>query len=97
MKTNCFRKKLDYLFQKVKEKYEIEKQSNKLKEELQKQKKEEREKELEIIKLRANHLEFHPEKEPKGEAFYGRWKDIHPISQLKKFSPTSSNLNYSMC
>jgi len=77
LKTNCFRKKLDYLFQKVKEKYEIEKQSNKLKKELQKQKKEEREKELEIIKLRANHLEFHLEKSLKEKLFMGNRKILH--------------------
>ena len=60
----------------MKEKYEKEKQTKEIKKELKEQKEMNRKKELEIIKLRAYHLEFHLKEGPRGKAFYGNWKNV---------------------
>ena len=60
----------------MKEKYEKEKQTKEIKKELKEQKEKNRKKELEIIKLRAYHLEFQLKEGPRGDAFYGNWKNV---------------------
>ena len=74
----------------MKEKYKIEKQTKEIKKELKEQKEKNRKKELEIIKLRADHLEFHLKEGPKGKAFYGNWKNVPLVKYIGPGLPNNN-------
>ena len=74
-KDKCWKKKLDYLFNRMIELFK-KKEQNYSKKEKQKQKKKQRRMELKVIENRASYLQTYLKKTEKGETYSLKWKQI---------------------
>ena len=75
VKANCYRKKIDYLFARLKETIG-EKETKKDKKMKKKIRKRQRKKEMKIIDFRAKYLSSEMKKTEKGDEFFIKWKQI---------------------
>ena len=76
MKKDCHFRMINYVFQKVKEDVERKKKKQEENQQKRRNKKEQREKEIQIMKLRAQHSECKLKKIPeRGEVQWMYWKD----------------------
>ena len=78
---NCWRRKLDYIFARLKENIHV-KDKKKLKKEKKKQERQQRKFELQILHARFNNLDCFLKKTEKGDKPFLKWKNFE-ISEFK--------------
>ena len=76
LKANCIERKINFVFNRLKERFQEKTMKKKEKEENEKLKKEQKILEKKIAELRSSYMTFFLDKTQKGEVFKAKWKDL---------------------
>lgn len=76
-KKDCFKKKLNFIFQREKERFQVRENKKRERKEIKEKKKKQKELEKDIFKLRLENMDFHLRNSQKGDVMAMYWKDKH--------------------
>ena len=75
MKKDCFRRKVNFIFKREKERFKFRENKKEKRKKIQKRKEEQKNLEKEIFKLKLEHMEFKLRKTEKGDIISMYWKE----------------------
>ena len=106
MKKDCFRRKVNFIFKREKERFKFRENKKDERKKIQKRKEEQKNLEKKIFKLKLEHMEFKIRKTEKGDVISIDWKEKQigdyicpglPETILKNFIRINTNGSMSMC